>query len=184
MKVLRRATLAAIGIATLACPVIGANAQRLTVQSSAPASPGALVDATNPQLIAEIMKSEGYEAKLSQQDSGASEIQSNVAGTHFWIYFQACDPDFTNCEVITFAAGFDFDTPQVSGVLGNWNQTRYSKAYLDSQGDPFVEFSVNMAQGVSRENFVNTLDWFASETVAFMQQVGWHEDTADPARPI
>lgn len=159
------------------------------LQHSRAPSPGpedmpALVDARDPAAIVELMQAGGYPAELNVQESGAVEIRSQANGANFWLYFQACDPDFTNCEIITFAAGFDFSSPQVPELLGDWNVTRYSKAYLDKDGDPFVEFSVNMVHGVSTRNFLNTLNWFTLEMKAFMSQIGWNDTDVAAAQPI
>ncbi|MEQ9315125.1 MAG: hypothetical protein RLN72_04685, partial [Henriciella sp.] len=70
-----------------------------------------LIDASDPAAIAGLLASEGFEAILSKQDNGAVQIKSSAAGESFWLYFQACEADFTGCEVITFSTGFDFDTP-------------------------------------------------------------------------
>lgn len=143
-----------------------------------------LVDATDPEAVAALLASEGYQAVLSQQPEGTWQIQSAAAGTSFWLYFQACAPDHTGCEVISLVSGFDFDQPQVPGILGDWNRRKLSKAYLDDDGDPFVEFSVNMVHGISRDNFIDTLNWFAMEIVSFMDQIGWHQEDAESAQPI
>ncbi|MEQ9316865.1 MAG: YbjN domain-containing protein, partial [Henriciella sp.] len=76
------------------------------------------------------------------------------------------------------------DKPQTEAIFGDWNRQKISKAYLDEDGDPYVEFSINMLHGVSRENFTDTLNWFAMEMAAFMDQVGWSEDDKAPAQPI
>lgn len=158
----------------------GPSVPRSGAQAEAPA----LIDASRPKVVAELIRATGLPAELNVQDSGAVEIRSQANGANFWLYFQACDPDFTSCEVITFAAGFDFASPQVPDLLGNWNATRYSKAYLDKDGDPFVEFSVNMVHGVSARNFLNTLDWFTLEMKAFMDQISWDDSDVAAAQPI
>jgi len=143
-----------------------------------------VVDATDPELIARILRSEGFKAELKTLASGAVEIESEHDGASFWLYFQACTADFSECEVISFSSGFDFETAQLPDIIGDWNQERYSKAYLDEDGDPFVEFSVNMKDGVTRENFVDTLHWFTTEMSAFIEQIGWNRDMTDQAQPI
>ncbi|WP_158085604.1 YbjN domain-containing protein [Henriciella aquimarina] len=149
-----------------------------------PSAPSGLIDASDPAAIVDLLEEAGFDARLTTQPTGAVQIESSIAETNFWLYFQACTPEFTGCEVITFSSGFDFDSPQVRDILGDWNATHYTKAYLDDSGDPFVEFSVNMVHGVSRENFINTLNWFTTEVKAFMDQIGWNNDTGGTAQPI
>ena len=143
-----------------------------------------VIDATDPELIARILRSEGFKAELKTLASGAVEIESEYDGASFWLYFQACTVDFTGCEVISFSSGFDFETAQLPDIIGDWNHERYSKAYLDEDGDPFVEFSVNMKGGVTRQNFVDTLHWFTTEMSAFIEQIGWNRDLSGQAQPI
>ncbi|MEQ8558990.1 MAG: YbjN domain-containing protein [Henriciella sp.] len=143
-----------------------------------------LVDARDPEAIARILREQGYEAAIEKQENGAVEIQSKSGHANFWLYFHACTPHFTECEIITFSSGFDFETAQLPDIIGNWNATRFSKAYLDADGDPFVEFSVNMKDGVTRENFVDTLDWFTMEMSAFIERIGWNAGLAEQAQPI
>ena len=150
---------------------------------TSPAAAG-LIDASDPKTIVRLLRQRGYAADLNVDQSGAVEIRTSHDSPNFWLFFEACAPDFTQCEVITLAAGFDFDAPQVPGLLGNWNEERFSKAYLDSEGDPFVEFTINMLHGVSPENFIDTLDWFGREITEFIDQIGWHVEDVEPARPV
>ena len=173
--------------ASLSVPPALAQLDSLQAAPEPPAAPEAapsLVDAGDPGRIAAILREEGHEATLKRQDTGAMEIETSAGGTRFWLYFQACDDDFTGCEVITFASGFDFETAQLPDIIGDWNANRFSKAYLDADGDPFVEFSVNMKNGVSRENFIDTLSWFIMEMDAFIERIGWNSDIAGQAQPI
>lgn len=145
---------------------------------------GELIDASDPAAVAALLAGHGFEAILSKQETGAVQIKSSAAGESFWLYFQACDEDFTGCEVITLSTGFDFETPQTEDIFADWNRQKISKAYLDEEGDPYVEFSINMLHGVSRENFIDTLNWFAMEMAAFMDQIGWSEEDSASAQPI
>ncbi|GGB64548.1 MULTISPECIES: YbjN domain-containing protein [Henriciella] len=143
-----------------------------------------LIDASDPMVVASLLAEEGYEVILSKQESGAVQIKSSVGAVNFWLYFQACAPDFTACEVITLASGFDFDTAQPPAIYGDWNRDKLSKAYLDEDGDPFVEFSVNLVHGVTRDNFLDTVHWFTLEVMSFMEQIGWNKEAPDAAKPI
>lgn len=171
----------AVAIGLLALP---ASSQVFSAQEDPGPAVSGLVDATDPESIAALLREEGYKATLKHQESGAVEIQSSAHEASFWLYFQACTPEFTECEVITFSSGFDFETAQLPDIIGDWNVSRFSKAYLDKDGDPFVEFSINMKEGVSRENFLDTLSWFTTEMEAFIERIGWNNDIAGQTQPI
>lgn len=176
-----RALLALAAFALSLCLSPASAQQPSTEEAEAPAN---LLDASDPESIADLMRTEGFKAELVTRQNGAVEIASESGGAQFWLYFQACEADFTGCEVITFSSGFDFETAQLPDVIGDWNMARYSKAYLDADGDPFVEFNVNMKHGVSPENFVDTLHWFTTEMDSFMDHIGWDSTLAEPGQPI
>ena len=67
--------------------------------------------------------------------------------------------------------------------MNAWNQSRYTKAYIDDENDPFIEFSINMLHGVTRENFVDTLGWFMLEVEEFENLIGWGQ-SAETSQPI
>ncbi|MEM5516742.1 YbjN domain-containing protein [Henriciella sp. AS95] len=180
---LNRLITCALGLALMSAPCV-ANAED-AAELAAPKSQSVdLIDATDPMAIATILAEEGFNPILSKQESGAVQIQSTTGEVDFWLHFQACAPDFTACEVITFMSGFDFDTPQDPAIFGDWNREKLSKAYLDGDGDPLVEFSVNLVHGVTRDNFLDTLHWFALEVRTFMEQIDWHKQEPDSAKPI
>lgn len=143
-----------------------------------------MVTAADPQAVAALLRKHGFETEIETQPTGAVVIHTQSRDAGFGLYFQACTETLTECEVITFSSGFDFDTPQLPDVLGRWNSTRFSKAYLNGDGDPFVEFSINMKHGVSEENFIDSLTWFTTEIAAFIEQIGWTGDVEDHTQPI
>ena len=167
--------------------LITAPASAQFAMSPQPAEAGEdnrLVTAANPAAVAALLRDKGYKAELETQPSGAVVIQTQSRDAGFGLYFQACTDTFTECEVITFSAGFDFETAQLPDILGRWNATRFSKAYLNEEGDPFVEFSINMKHGVTAENFIDSLVWFTTEIAAFIDQIGWTGDMEDHTQPI
>ena len=171
--------------AALACFILpfSVQAELHTVQNDTVETPE-VFDASDPQVIVSLFREEGYRAILTASDLGFYEIESAANGYAFWLYFQACDDEGANCEIVTFSCGFDFVAPQSEAVLGTWNRDRYTKAYVDEEGDPYVEFSVNMTHGVTRENFADTLTWYTSEALDFVDQIGWEEDDTATAQPI
>lgn len=170
--------------AALAVAAVPASAQTVAMPEDEGQPASQLIDATDPGAIAGLLRAEGFKAEIVTQPSGAIEIKSETAEAKFWLYFQACTPEYTGCEVVTFSSGFDFETAQLPDIIGDWNADRFSKAYLDEDGDPFVEFSVNLKAGVSRENFADTLHWFTTEMTAFIEQIGWDRTLAGQAQPI
>lgn len=138
---------------------------------------------TKPERVVELVQEAGYRAKLHRMDDGQTYIDSSASGMEFQIYFDGCEDDYTECELLVFSAGFDFDQPQDENLASVWNQTKFTKAYLDDEGDPFLEFSVNILYGVTTANFEDTLVWYTSEMGEFMDHIGWNDNNdGDAAR--
>ncbi|MEL7232221.1 MAG: YbjN domain-containing protein, partial [Pseudomonadota bacterium] len=82
-------------------------------------------------------------------------------------------------------AGFDFADAQDESVAAEWNYNRFTKAYLDKEGDPFIQLPVNILHGITPANFEDTLVWFTNEMGAFMDHIGWYDqETEDPTTRI
>jgi len=126
--------------------------------SVASAQAASLVDATDPERIVQLMRGFGS-STLESDDYGDPLITGRVEGSKYGIYFYGCKEN-RNCKDIQFSAawaGYDISLHRIN----EWNKTkRYGKAYLDNDGDPAIELSVNLTYGVSRDNFDDTIDWW------------------------
>ena len=124
----------------------------LVVMVAVPAQ-GQMVDATAPGVLADILRQEGYSAKLETDKVGDPIIQSASHGVTWAIYFYDCNSDGRYCKDIQFAAGFDKNRPTELARINEWNRgKRFGKAYLDEEGDPFIEYDLTFEGGVSRSN--------------------------------
>ncbi len=141
-----------------------------------------LIDATMPEAVADLLREEGFRAKLSKEEDGTTAIESAANGKSFWITFQACDEHKADCEIIILSAGFDFLDPQPESVIGNWSRDKFTKAYLDDEGDPHLEFTINSKHGITKDNLRDTLVWFTDEMPRFMKHIGWY-DRAQNSQP-
>ncbi|MBY5992484.1 YbjN domain-containing protein [Ferrimonas balearica] len=125
---------------------------------AAPAFSADLVDATNPSEIMNLARGFGS-ASLDTDGEGDPMIVGRINGTRYVIYFYGCD-DGRRCREIQFNAAWG-GTGVTLTDINEWNETtRYGKAYLDGDGDPNIEFTVNLHKGVSRDNLEDTIDWW------------------------
>lgn len=117
-----------------------------------------LVDASNPDTIVQMMRGFGS-ATLESDEYGDPLITGRIDGNKYGIYFYNCE-DNKDCENVQFSAawaGYDVSMHQ----MNEWNKTQlYGTAYLDKDGDPSIDLTVNLKYGVSRENFDDTIDWW------------------------
>lgn len=118
------------------------------------------VDATEPDKLARIIRDLGYRAQLDRDGVGDPMIRSSVGGVEFGIYFFGC-MDNADCRTLLFKAGYDLADGATPDVVESWNEDMlFGRAYLDDEGDPWIEMAVNLHGGVSRLNFEDTYDWW------------------------
>lgn len=119
-----------------------------------------LVDATDAERLATIIRDLGYRARLDTDGVGDPLIASSVGGTDFNIYFFGCT-DGAACKSLLFKVGYDLTDGTTLEVVNDWNaMSLFGRAYRDEDGDPWLEMPVNLDGGVSLFNFQDTFDWW------------------------
>jgi hypothetical protein len=119
-----------------------------------------LVDATDAEGLASLIRGLGYRATVEKDGVGDPMIMSSAGGTDFAIYFYGCT-DGADCKWLLFKVGYDLDDGTTGESINAWNaETIFGRAYLDDEADPWLEMSVNMDGGVSRANFEDSFDWW------------------------
>jgi len=139
---------------------LGANAQ-------------ALVDATDPDVLAALIQDLGFKATVTKDNVGDPMIKSAANGYDYNIFFYDCT-DGANCQAVQFSASFDMQDGMSLTRTQDFNRDkRWVKVYLDDQSDPRLEMDYNLRGGVSVENFNDTLDWWNIEMDAFIQYINF-----------
>jgi hypothetical protein len=136
---------------------------------------GELIDATNPKKIASVIQDLGYRAKLEVDDDGDPVIRSGAGGSNFSIQFYGCKEDSNDeCDLLLFSTGYDFDEETALETINSWNeQALVGRAYLDDDGDPRFDWAVNMRDGVSRENFEDSIRRWAESLGDFEDHIDY-----------
>lgn len=138
------------------------------VSVGAPLSSDKLVDATNPAKVTEVARGFGS-AELTEDGDGDPMIEGRINGVVYRAFFYLCE-DGKNCkDLLLWAAweGYDIDMNDVN----SWNQQmRFGTAYIDGDGDPCLQMSVNLNYGVSRKNLDDTFDWWAAMLRTYTQE--------------
>ncbi len=140
-------------------------------------SPAIAQDATaiaSPAAVAEVLQNEGYRAKLTTQDDRA-EIESGATGVKFWVDFYDCTADFAMCDTALFYSSFTSDFDDLEAVNA-WNRDNFSKAYLDEQRNPVLEYTFDIKGGVAEANVTAALDNWVDELTNFLEAIGWGDD--------
>lgn len=119
------------------------------------------VEASDPEKIANILQDLGFRAKLETTSSNTPRIESSSGGKFFYIYFVGCK-DGANCKAINFSTYWIFEKKVPIETVNSWNLEKFvGKAFLDKDGDVFLQFFVNLDMGgVERKNFEDTIEWW------------------------
>ena len=131
-----------------------------------------MVQASRPQSVVDALQSGGYKAILSKDSTGDPKIESASSGARFFLNFYGCKSNI-NCTTVTFYAGW-------SGVkvtldqINEWNKAkRFSRVYLDKDGDPVMEFDVDLDDGgMSQALFIDNVEFWEVSIGGFKKQIG------------
>lgn len=129
---------------------------------------------TGPELQRLIQKW-GYRAELGTDNTGDPKISSAVSGANFSIYFYGCDTQAPKrCDSISFSAAFDLDEGLTAAYINEWNRTkRFGNAWIDDEGDPFLNMQVNIDGGIAEDAIRQNLDWWEIGMSGYLEYIGW-----------
>lgn len=121
---------------------------------------GETLDATDPAKLVSVIQSLGYRATLDRDNVGDPLIRSSAGGTEFAIYFYGCSGGAA-CKSLLFKVGYDLIEGTTLEAMNEWNKTAlFGRAYMDEENEPWLEMSVTLDGGITRENFADVYDWW------------------------
>ena len=134
----------------------------------------AQMTAKDANAVLKAMQNFGLAATMGKDAGGDPKISSRISDTKFSVYFYGCE-DNLNCASIMFKAGYDLNNGMSAMKINEWNRDkRFAKAYIDDEGDPFLEMDVNMDfDGLGSENFADDLDWWRLLVEDFEDFIEW-----------
>ena len=101
-----------------------------------------------PDEVARVMQNRGFRAEITTTEDGRPLIKSTSGGYRFGVYFYGCKQD--RCPTIQFASAFDMADGLSLKRINAWNRSsRFGRAYLDDESDPFVEMDVDVENTAS-----------------------------------
>lgn len=129
---------------------------------SAAAQAQTIVSAEDPARLVAIIQNLGFQAKLEKDNAGDPVIRSSSSGADFSIYFYDCESN-ERCQSLHFTAGYDLPDGTSLDSMQQWNaDKRFASAYLDDEGDPFLQMDINTEGGITQENFEKSMDLWQS----------------------
>jgi Putative bacterial sensory transduction regulator len=130
------------------------------------------VEARNPSSIVRALQSGGYKAVLTKDSTGDPKIESASSGAKFIINFYGCTKN-VDCRTLTFYAGWTSSDTSMS-QMNDWNKTkRFSRGYIDKDGDPVMEFDLDLDDGgMSEELFIDNVEFWEISMGNFKKHIG------------
>ena len=90
-----------------------------------------------------------------------AETGGGAFALRYQILFYGCSNN-VNCQSTQFNTAWSVSSKPTLEQINSWNRTRrFGKAYLDSDGDPALDLSVNLKRGIATENLEENFNWWA-----------------------
>ncbi len=124
-----------------------------------------------PEEVEALLKSGSYRYERVE-DQGQVYFRLRLGGLRAALYLLDCQEG--RCESLQLYAGFSMEKPPTLERINAWNREhRFSRAYLDADGDPALEADLDLAGGVAEGAVLNFLDLFEESLRAFAAWIGF-----------
>lgn len=120
--------------------------------------------------IAQLLQSEGYQAKLEGEGIDR-HIKTGMAGYNFLILPFDCEADGSDCKSVQFYTAFaPTNKPTLEEMNTYASENRFGRIYLDQDRDPAIEMDIDLeAGGMSPELFMDNLAYWEAIMVGFAE---------------
>jgi len=153
-------------------------------------APPSSVSAADPEGMARVLRYAGYPAELITDDYGDPEIETEFAGWGGSIMFYGCDEDtHQGCDSIELRVGFDREEPMTLDLLNEVSSSRYIAAFLDKDGDPWINWDIitGNGEGIPAPVFLQSVNEFAggveyAADLVFAEESEKSVDLDDPSQ--
>lgn len=124
------------------------------------ADPARVVDVSNAEAVAALLREAGYKGEVRKGDDGENYVVSSAGGSEFRIVLYGCTNN-ANCDSIQFTSWFKKE-PFFSPALANeWNKEwRFLKVAIDKDGDLSEYMDVSSVGKMTFANFKDYIDWY------------------------
>jgi hypothetical protein len=124
-----------------------------------------------PGEVEALLKSGSYRYERLE-DKGQVYFRLRLAGLRAALYLLDCQEG--RCESLQLYAGFSMEKPPTLERINAWNREhRFSRAYLDADGDPALEADLDLSGGVAEGAIRAFLDLFEESLRAFAAWIGF-----------
>lgn len=122
----------------------------------------------------QILDSVGMESESqSEGPSGSVKIRFEDGKGKSTMYLTACSSG-KKCKRMQLHAGYSMSKKPSMGQINEWNKSKlFSRAYLDSDGDPHLESDIDIEGGVSRETIRDFFRTYRISVRAFTEHINF-----------
>ncbi|HWA79731.1 MAG TPA: YbjN domain-containing protein [Acetobacteraceae bacterium] len=119
------------------------------------------------------LQSDGYPATVTTEKDGSKTINSASDGSAFHISMYDCNGG-PRCSSLEFFVGFDTHGAFNAEKMNDWNRrNRWTRAYVDSTNDPWLEMDVDLSPGGTYENLDDQFSIWRDEFRSFRKFINW-----------
>ena len=140
-------------------------------QGQTPVQAPQVVTSLTPREMEAILREVGY--RYERVEEGARVFFSlRMGGLRALLFLTDCRGG--RCGSLQLFAGFSMRNPPTLERINAWNQEkRFSRAYLDKDGDPVLESELDLEGGVTRRAIISFLDTFERSLSRFATWIGF-----------
>lgn len=132
----------------------------------------AMVLTMNTDLMREALKPLGFDWEEVQDEDGLMSFHMKEGGVTRFVIYQYRVSAETPVDSLGISAGYDLQIRLDPRQMNQWNSTtRFSKAYVDSDGDPFLTSDMRIRPGVSLGAVTEYVRGFRESQVEFEKVV-------------
>jgi hypothetical protein len=126
-----------------------------------------------PEDVAGILRDAGYRAEIVKENNRVF-VRSGMAGYNVYVYPYGCQEG--RCASLQFSLGLTKNADFTLSMVNKWNQEkRFAKAYLDTNGNLYLESDVYFDGGVTKDTvtaWARLYDSLVGDFRQMMNQLG------------
>ena len=125
--------------------------------------------------VVRIMSQASYKPKLSDDSYGDPLVSVTSGGLIYEIQFYGCETaEPRECTSLMYSAGFDANGSRSPELMNLWNRDRrFTRAYMEEDGDLRLEMDVVVAGGVTEDMLGNHVSVWDEALAEFSSHIGW-----------
>lgn len=125
-------------------------------------------DEFNEKALEAILESCGYKVRKADDGTGKSRFTFTLNGLDITLYQFTDRADHDPTTSLTLMLGLDLADPASLRTTNRFNaQSRYCKAFVDGEGDPYLVSDLDLVGGVSKESVAGFIERFVKTVPGF-----------------